>query len=184
MFALRGKEALPSNINQDWGTHSTRRWAATRTLFPVLEFGLYQIPNASVEVTVYDSERWNSWGQVWEGDLIGGGKGEERRGRRKRWGEEAWRQPLKKLLKNWLMTENMRGTCRLKMDGLRQVHLTPEHLHKCFFEREMTMNLMLLLQLDYKWAPAIRVFTLLRICRKEEVASISALTQCTSYWAN
>lgn len=45
--------------------------------------------NASVEVSVYVSERWNSWGQVWEGDIIGG---EERWGRWKRGG---WRRPLK-----------------------------------------------------------------------------------------
>lgn len=45
----------------------------------LLEFGLYQIAlcKQQHEVTVYVSRRWNSWGQVWEDDIMM--EGEERK---------------------------------------------------------------------------------------------------------
>lgn len=115
----------PASSLQDWGTQPKTLqdgWRHGR-VFCCLSLAFSKLPFAksSMDVTVYVSERWNSWGQVWEGDIIDGGRGRWKQGRGGRW---------RLRLKNWdsFTAEIIRGGAKPKTDGLHRGHLTPKEI--------------------------------------------------------
>lgn len=162
--------ATQSSPIQGWGAHSTRR--LHRQLFRCLNLAFTKLPcaNASAEVTVYVSERWNSWGQVWKGDIIGGEERKVEQGGKVKAAFEKLRQ-----IYNGIQKE----MCRLTDGWSASGPCDTKTIAQIFFLRErnnIKSDAAAAIRWIIKKKTTIRVYTFLESCRKEKVVSIVLFT--------